>query len=86
MCTWPPPDPLLFCFHSFGNPKSPQSNFLPTPLPSYTQSKAQMHHPRPENFLTIGGYFECYTYRVTALGWLKKEEKEEERKKMTAQF
>ena len=41
---------------------------------SYARSKAQMHHP-PENFLTIGCYF---NYRVMALGWLKKEE---ERKK-----
>ena len=32
----------------------------------------------PENFLTIGGYFEHYTYRATALAWLKKKEQEEE--------
>ena len=27
-----------------------------------------------ENFMTIGGCFECYTYRVMALGCLKKED------------
>ena len=47
--------------------------------PSYAQSKAHMNHLQAENFVTIGGCFECYTYHVTALGWLKKEE---ERKKM----
>ena len=35
--------------------------------PSYAQSKAQMNHPQ-----TVGGYFECYTYCIMALGWLKK--------------
>ena len=42
--------------------------------PSNTQSKAQKAHTctSPENFVTIGGCFTCYTYRVTALGCLKK--------------
>ena len=42
----------------------------------------------PENFLTVGGYFECYTYHVAMIGWLKKEEEEEEeeRKKEDEQF
>ena len=44
--------------------------------------KPQLHSKQssndlfPENFMTIGGCFGCYTYCVTALGWLKKEEKE----------
>ena len=42
--------------------------------PSYTQSKAQTAGPSSENFVTIGGCFERYTYCVTALGWLKKED------------
>ena len=33
----------------------------------------------PKNFLTISGYFECYMYRVMALGWLKKEKKEKKK-------
>ena len=44
--------------------------------------KTKQNRPSPENFLTIGGYFEHYTYCVTALGWLKKDE-EEERKRRT---
>ena len=39
--------------------------------PSYTQIKS----PFPENFLAIGGCFECYTYHVMVLGWLKKEKR-----------
>ena len=39
--------------------------------------------PLSENFVTIGGCFEHYTYHVTALGWLKKsEKKKKEEKKM----
>ena len=41
-------------------------------------SKQSSNGPFTENFLTIGGNLERYMYRVTALGWLKKEE---ERKK-----
>ena len=44
----------------------------------YAQNEAQMNHPQGRSFLTVGGFFECYTYHVMALGWLKKEE----RKKM----
>ena len=50
--------------------------------PSYAQSNAQKDHPHTENFLTIGSCFKHYTYRVTALGWLKKERRKKERKKM----
>ena len=49
--------------------------------PSYAQSKAQKDLRSPENFVTIGGCFERYTYHVTALGWLKKKERKKERKK-----
>ena len=35
--------------------------------------------PLPENSLATGGCFECNTYRVKALGWLKKEKKERRR-------
>ena len=41
---------------------------------SQLRSKRSLNEPSPEKFLSIGGFFECYTYRVTALGWLKKEE------------
>ena len=41
-------------------------------------SKQSSNGPFTENFLTIGGNLERYMYRVTVLGWLKKEE---ERKK-----
>ena len=51
-----------------------------TVSPSYAQSKAQKDHRSPENFVTIGGCFECYTYHVTALGWLKKKERKKERR------
>ena len=33
----------------------------------------QVHVNNYENFVTTGGCFELYTYRVTALGCLKKE-------------
>ena len=47
---------------------------------SQLHSKRSLNEPSPEKFQSIGGFFECYTYRVMALGWqLKKEE--EERKK-----
>ena len=36
-------------------------------------SKWSSNGPSPENFLTIGGYFEHNTYRVMVLRWLKKE-------------
>ena len=64
------------------------TNWLPTastlcPLLSLflqksSGSKSQLHSkqssngPSPDNFMTIGGCFECYTYCNTALGWLKK--------------
>ena len=41
----------------------------------YAQNEAQMDHG-PGNFLTVGGYFKHYTYCVTVLGKLKKEEDE----------
>ena len=37
--------------------------------------------PSSENFVTIGGCFERYTYHITALGWLKKKEKKKKDKK-----
>ena len=42
---------------------------------SQLRSKQSSKGPLPENFLTIGGCFECYTYRIKVLGWLKKERK-----------
>ena len=39
--------------------------------------KQSLKGTSPENFMTIGGCFECYTYRVMALGCLKKEEDEQ---------
>ena len=38
-----------------------------------SRSKQSSKWPLPENFLAIGGCFERYMYRVTTLGWLKKE-------------
>ena len=45
---------------------------------SQLRSKQSSKVPSPDNFVTIGGCFERYTYRVTALGWLKKERKKED--------
>ena len=39
--------------------------------------KAKLKWTIPENFMAIGGYFDYYTYCVTELGWLKKEEDEQ---------
>ena len=51
---------------------------------SQLRSKQRADGPSPESFLTIGGCFEHYMYRVTTLGWLKKKErKKEKRKKWT---
>ena len=35
---------------------------------SQSRLKRNSNEPSSENFLTIGGYFECNTYHVTALG------------------
>ena len=45
---------------------------------SWLRSKRSSNEPSPGNFLTIGGYFERYTYHVMALGWLKKKERKKE--------
>ena len=39
--------------------------------------KQSSNGPSPKNFMTIGGCFKCYMYRVMALDWLKKEEDEQ---------
>ena len=50
-------------------------------LQESASSKSQLHSrqrskgPSPESFLTIGGCFECYTYRITTPGRLKKKER-----------
>ena len=50
-------------------------------------SKQSSNKPSPENFLTIGVCFECYTYHVAVLGWMKKEEeRKKERKKEDEQI
>ena len=57
---------------------------LPLTLP---QKEAQK--PFSENFLTTGWCFECSTYCITALWWLKKEieeEEEEEEEEEDAKF
>ena len=46
---------------------------------SQLRSKESSNGPSPENFSTIGGYFECYTYHVMVPGQLKKEEGEDRR-------
>ena len=45
---------------------------------SWLRSKQSSNGPSQGNFLTVGGYFERYTYRITVLGWLKKEERKKE--------
>ena len=42
---------------------------------SQLRSKWSSNGPSPENFMTISGNFECNTYRVTVLCWLKKEKR-----------
>ena len=44
----------------------------------YRHSNQSSNEPSPDNFMTIGGCFKRCTYRVMALGWLKKEVEEEE--------
>ena len=39
--------------------------------------KAKFKMLPPENFLATGDCFECNTYHITALGWLKKEDDEQ---------
>ena len=46
---------------------------------SQLHSKQNAKAPPQENSLATGGCFECNTYRITALGWLKKERKTERR-------
>ena len=48
--------------------------------------KTKLKWTSSDNFLATGGFFERYTYRVTALGWLKKKERKKERKKQDEQF
>ena len=47
---------------------------------SQLRSKQSSNEPSQENFLTIGGYFEHYKYmyRITVLGWPKKEERKKD--------
>ena len=40
----------------------------------------KLKEPSTENFMAIAGFFEHYTYRVMALGWLKKEDRKKERR------
>ena len=42
---------------------------------SQLRSKQSSNELPPGNFVTVGGCFKCYTYRVMALCWLKKERK-----------
>ena len=48
---------------------------------SQLRSKRSSKVPSSENFLATGGFFKRKTYRVTALGCLKKKERKKERKK-----
>ena len=41
---------------------------------SQLRSKQSAKAPPPENSLATGGSFECNTFLVTALDWLKKED------------
>ena len=40
--------------------------------------KTKLEDTSSENFLATGDFFEYNTYRVTALGWLKKKERKKE--------
>ena len=62
--TWPHYSASLLCPLSLPRKKAQAVSH------SYAQSKPKK--TIPENFMTIGGCFELYTSRVTALGWLKK--------------
>ena len=42
---------------------------------SQLRSEWSSKEPSPKNFLATGGFFECNTYRVMALGCLKKKER-----------
>ena len=54
---------------------------------SQLHPKQSSNEPYPENFMTIGGCFECYTYRIMVLVWLKKEEqRKKERNEGDEQF
>ena len=44
------------------------------------RSKQSAKAPPPENSLATGGSFECKTFLVTALDWLKKESQKEWKK------
>ena len=80
VCTdeWHPAASTL-CFLSPAHKKS-------TGDKSQLCSKQNSNESSPGDFLTIGGYFKCYMYWITALGWLKKEEGKKGRKKVNEQF
>ena len=72
-CYAPPPTHLRLIRH-------PRTYTMTTALKlccSYAQTPSAKCTP-PDNFLTTGGCFECNTYRITALGWLNKEEEDDE--------
>ena len=73
MCTdeWLP-TPMQYTLHA------PQSSLQKAQevSPNHAQSKAQMKHP--QRIPGCWGYFKCYMYHVMALGWMKKEEEQEE--------
>ena len=46
---------------------------------SQLHSKQSAKAQSPENSLATGGSFECKTFRVTVLDWLKQRKKEDER-------
>ena len=61
-----PPTASMLCLLSLPPLESASSK-------SHLHSKQSSKGPSQENFVTIGGCFECYMYHVAALGCLKKE-------------
>ena len=91
ICYEVPPTHLQLMRHSH---TCAPMNGIQQPIHSAPQSESaggksqlcskQSSNEASENFLTFGGYLGCYTYRVMALGWLKKVE--EKKKKKNPEF
>ena len=58
----------------------PQSSPQESAPMQLRHSKQSSKVPSPENFVTIGGCFERYTYCVMVLCWLKKKERRKKKK------
>ena len=69
---------LMHHLHKCTNKWRPTANKLYPMIEkrwSYVTVMLKTKHKKTQNSLATGGCFECNTYRITALGWLKKERK-----------